>query len=444
MSAPDPYLPGHGDTRYRVHHYDLDLTYKVSTNRLEEKAVLDVEIAEPTAKIDVDLRGLQVKKVLVNGAAAKYTTSPTAFTVTVGQREPGERLTLTVHVAGKPGPVKGVHGDAGFEELTDGVMVGSQPNGASGWFPCNDDAANKATYRIAVTVNPEYHVVANGTLTDKQRVRGQQRWTYEMRYPMSPYLATLQIGMYRETPLEVPGVAVRASIVHPGRLTPGKDTAFAFQAQMIAHFTELFGLYPFDEYRAVIVDDELEIPLEAQSLSTFGRNFLAPTWENQRLVAHELAHQWCGNAVTGEVLADIWLHEGFACYAEWLWAEHRGLASRPNANHLAALHYADLPQPPLTHTLANPGMNHMFEDWVYKRGALTLHALRAEVGDALFFTILRTWVENNTGGTVSTKQFIDHCRAAAGESAPRVAELLDAWLHHRSIPPLPLVKGTAA
>lgn len=432
MTAPDPYLRGHGDTRYRVKHYDLELAYKVSTNRLDEKARLQVEVLSETSRIDVDLRGLTASKAFINGKHAKLRAKATELSVDVGKRRPGDTFTLELHVSGKPRPVPGVHGDAGWEELTDGAMVGSQPQGAPGWFPCNNDAANKATYRIAVTTAAEYHVVANGTLASHERKGGSATWVYKMDYPMSPYLATVQIGKYTETILQS---RERVSIVHPPRLRPGAGTAFEFQAQMVEFFSFLYGPYPFHEYRAVIVDDDLEIPLEAQGLSTFGKNFIAPTWHNERLVAHELAHQWFGNSVTSAQLHDMWLHEGFACYSEWLWAEKRGLSERPSANYLAAEHYVALPQLAEGDSLARPAMAHIFDDWVYKRGALALHALRAECGSELFFEIIRTWLAKHRGRTVTTEMFLELCHEKAGDSAVTV---LKDWLYGRDLPQPPV------
>ena len=93
---------------------------------------------------------------------------------------------------------------------------------------------------------------------------------------------------------------------------------------MIALFEGLFGPYPFDAYTVVVTDDDLEIPLEAQGLSVFGANHMDGRRGSERLVAHELAHQWFGNSLTVGLWRDIWLHEGFACYAEWLWSEASG------------------------------------------------------------------------------------------------------------------------
>ncbi|MGO4958072.1 M1 family metallopeptidase [Luteococcus sp. Sow4_B9] len=441
MSLPDPYLPGHGDTRYRVRHYDLQLDYKVTTNRLDEVAVLTVVPSRELDKVELDLVGLKASKVLVDGRKTRYRQRDRKLVVEVGKRDAGEELTISVTCAGKPAPVPGIHGAAGWEELTDGVAVGSQPYGAPGWFPCNDDAADKATYRIHLVVAPSYHVVANGTLTEHEVRGGTGRWTYVMDRPMSPYLATVQMGQYA---VDRRRGVVPVEVVHPGRLKAGKGTAFERQAEMVEVFSELFGPYPFAEYRAVIVDDDMEIPLEAQGLSSFGRNFIPPTWQNERLVAHELAHQWFGNSVTAQQLADIWLHEGFACYSEWLWSDHRASSGDGvDVQEQAARHHRELTRKPQDLVLCDPGMPDMFDDRVYKRGALTLHAVRACLGDERFFQMLRAWTTENAGGIVTTEQFIQHCLRFVPEDGFELATVLDAWLRRPEVPALPVVDPQA-
>ncbi len=66
---------------------------------------------------------------------------------------PGEEFTLDIRYEGNPAPRRGIWGEVGWEELTDGVLVAGQPNGAPSWFPCNDHPRNKASYRISVTTD---------------------------------------------------------------------------------------------------------------------------------------------------------------------------------------------------------------------------------------------------------------------------------------------------
>jgi aminopeptidase N len=198
---------------------------------------------------------------------------------------------------------------------------------------------------------------------------------------------------------------------------------------MMNLFIELFGPYPLaNGYTVVVTDDPLEIPLEAQGISIFGANHCDGTRAGERLIAHELAHQWFGNSVTARRWHDIWLHEGFACYAEWLWSEHSG---GPSANALARRYHALLRHEPQDLLLADPGPRHMFDDRVYKRGALTLHALRMRLGNGKFFALLKDWTNRYRHGTAVTGDFT---ALAANYSSESLQPLWDDWLYSRQVP----------
>ena len=433
----DPYVPNHGDDSYRVEHYDLNLAYKVVGNRLDGEATLSCragEVAGGLRSVELDLHALRVAKVWVDDVAAKWTHRGNRVRVQL-PRPVGAGMPFVVRMrySGSPSLVRSRRlGSAGWEELSDGVIVASQPHGSPSWFPCNDRPSNKATYRIAIRVPAGYRVAASGELVQTRRAGSSLEWVFEQGVPMATYLATIQIGRYDVIEQQTSPVPVR--VLAPRRLAPGFEAAFGAQPQMLAFFESVFGPYPFASYTAVITDDTLEIPLESQGLSTFGRNFMTDDWDSIRLVAHELAHQWFGNAVTLADWKDIWLHEGFACYAEWLWSEQVG---DQTANERAAYHYARVTAyrgPELV--LSAPGPDLMFDDRVYKRGALTLHALRAEVGDVRFFDILRSWVAENRGGNVTTEQFIAHCAKRAGRD---LRGLFTRWLDRVPLPPLPQI-----
>jgi len=429
--VPDPYLPSHGDVRYAVEHYDLALDYRLATNRLDATATLRVRARESTDALRLDLSGLHVDKVKVDGAKPrKYTHKDRVLTVKLAAPlAPDATATVEVTYSGKPGPVPGAHGPAGWEELTDGVLVASQPYGAPSFFPCNDRADDKASYRIAVTTDSDYTVVATGRPTSTSARAGRTTWVFEEPAPTASYLVSVVVG--RLTEQSLPGAGGRAAVFRPrGRTLPAESPMLRLPAMMDA-LEGWFGPYPLATFRAVVVDEALEIPLEAQGMASFGTNHLADAWDNERLVVHELAHQWFGNAVTGALLRDIWLHEGFACYAEWLWSEERGLGT---ANERAARHHRALPMQKQATPLSDPGMPAMFDDWVYKRGALTLHALRAAVGDDAFFTLCRSWVADHR--VASTGGFVDHVARVTGTDR---TPLFAAWLHEVALPACPVV-----
>ncbi|WP_300401885.1 M1 family metallopeptidase [Nocardioides sp.] len=434
LPTADPYLPGHGDPSWSARHYDLDLSYDLTRNQLRGQAVIEGRIIEATRRIVLDLSRLDVSKVLLDGKTpAKYAVRGNRLVVTA-KTELGEgtAFTLTVKYAGTPKPlVEKHHGDAGWEELEDGVIVAGQPHGAPTWFPCNDRPDDKATYRIELAAPHGYTVVANGLLTKRARGAGATTWIYEQREPMATYLATVQLGRYeiRELDAGERGTPLLAAV--PPEPGEGFEAAFGRNPDMLRFFAGLFGDYPFPVYTVVITDDDLEIPLESQSLSTFGRNFMTDDWDSVRLVAHELSHQWFGNAVTLRWWKDIWLHEGFACYCEWLWSEESGGDS---ADDWARHHHERLSGLDQKLVLADPGPELMFDDRVYKRGALTLHALRLTVGDEAFFALVKSWVAEHSGGTVTTSDFVGH---AVRETGADLADLFVAWLDKPALPDLP-------
>lgn len=434
IEGPDPYIPGHGDPTFEVEHYDLALDYKVDTNHLSGRAALRCRAVEAVDRFHLDLHALRVSKVSIDGAAPrKYQHRAGRLVLQPRARlQPGEEFTVTVTYSGHPTTVPGADGGAGWEELTDGAIVAAQPDGAPSWFPCNDRPSDKATFRFEVATPVGYSTIANGKLATKRFASSRIVWIYEQPEPMATYLATLQIGRYRTTIL--PRSPVPMTVEAPPRLSDEVDLALARQPEMMQVFIDLFGPYPFAGYTVVVADDVLEIPLESQTLSTFGANHLTTDWQNQRLIAHELSHQWFGNSLTATTWRDIWLHEGFACYCEWLWSEAAGGRS---AQRLASEHWKRLDDAPQDLILADPSRAKMFDDRVYKRGALLLHALRIRLGDTLFFAVLRDWVKDNQYGSVTTAQFIEHVSNTAGAKGVAVRQLLNAWLYQPQLPALP-------
>jgi aminopeptidase N len=431
-TAGDPYLPTSGNGGYTVGHYALELDYRVETNQLRGTATITATSTMPLDRFSLDFAGLSVAKLTVDGvrprklaqAARKIVVTPAVAIAA------GAEFEIVVRYGGSPRPVRSPWGELGWEELEDGVIVASQPSGAASWFPCNDHPSNKATFDIAVTCESRYTVVANGVLTRKATRSGRTSWSYSARQPMATYLATLQIGRYQRRDL-YPGVVAR-QLYYPADLAADVAVDFGRLDEMIELFVDLFGPYPFDGYAVVVTPDELEIPLEAQGLGIFGRNHVDGAHGSDRLIAHELAHQWFGNSVTLESWRDIWLHEGFACYAEWLWSEASGGRT---ANELALAHRAKVKAAPKDAlVVGDPGAASLFDDRVYKRGALALHALRNSVGSPAFFDALRAWTRVHRHGNVSTEDFVEFF--GAHTDSEQTDEIVDRWIYAVPVPEL--------
>ncbi|MBQ0925386.1 M1 family metallopeptidase [Saccharopolyspora endophytica] len=425
--SADPYLPEHGNGGYRVEHYDLDLDYQVGPNRLSGTARISATATQALLRFSLDLADLRVRRVLVDGKPAKFTHSGGKLRIRP-QSPLGENAEFRVEVrySGTPHPIAGRWGEIGWEELTEGSMVAAQPIGAPSWFPCNDHPSDKAAYRVSFTADSPFSVQVTGNLVSQQRRGSTTTHVFERPEPTSTYLMSVQVGPYTDVELAGGEVPQRAAI--PARLKEDFAVDFGRHGQIMDCFRELFGPYPFGEYVVVVTDDELEDPVEAQGMSIFGANHVDGQRTHERLVAHELAHQWFGNSVTIADWRHIWLNEGFATYAEWLWSERSG---GPSAQEHAADWHA---QVAADLRIGDPGVSSMFDPQVYKRGALTLHALRHEIGDEPFFALLRRWAAEHRHGTATTEDFT----SLAAEHANRDLDpLFTAWLDQPELPALP-------
>ena len=212
----------------------------------------------------------------------------------------------------------------------------------------------------------------------------------------------------------VPGVGV------------GAELSFARQPEIIAWESSIFGAYPFSASGGVLHDGSgVGFALENQTRPNYSPFFFGPGEGNDFVVVHELAHQWFGDYLAVDAWNETWLNEGFATYSEWMWAEREGFFTPADAWDFFASIPAD--DEFWDFAIGDPGPDALFAGQVYDRGALTLHALRREVGDRRFFQIIRQWVITQGGGTVTTRELIDLAESIYNKDLdPLFAEWLSA------------------
>lgn len=464
--ARDPYTGVDYNLGFHIHSYDLDLDYNAGPNHLNATAVLAIENYRELKTLTVDLASsLRVSRVTLTGHGQastqpelleirRYRHSGNKLHVTFVNELPADLVfDLTVKYSGNPRPLRSPWGEVGWEETDEGALVAGQPNGAPSWFPCDDTPDEKARYRTRITTHRDVTAVATGDLVSEKASGVKITREFVVDYPMSTYLAAVYIGPFTHEDLR-PATVGRKEVPVGAWLPSGTPEAkqvrerfhhdFRAQSEMVEAYSQMFGAYPFPAYEVVVTSEEMEIPLEAQAMSMFGCNHADgnSTWE--RLIAHELSHQWFGNSVGLVEWRDIWLNEGFACYAEWLWFEH---SQQIPAAHHAWVHYRKLLQKPQDLLLADPGTAAMFDDRVYKRGALTVHALRMMLGDKAFFPLVERWTTEHKMGLVETRDLenlvasvlVEHrlC-ASAEEASERTSAFFDAWLRAYELPDFPL------
>lgn len=417
LGIGDDYFPDSGNPGYDVASYDLVLDMDDDLVSFEAVATIALRTTEDLDELRFDLDGLTVTKATIDGKKVEQRRAGLDLVLTPEAPLPAdEPVVVIVDYEGTPEPRgSDTLGELGWiGEPGMGSYVASEPDGASNWFPANDHPSDKATFSFEVTTPEGVEAVANGTRTGMKTEGGRTTWTWSPRDPMATYLATVAVGQYTFFEGTAPGgIPLLSAVADEVVEASGKTEVEAMLGQlpaMMTLFAGRFGPYPFETYGILVVDRPLGFALETQTRSLFGSD----AWNDPVIQAHELAHQWFGDSVGLDAWEDVWLNEGFATMGEWLWAESDGGTGGPPLSAGSSL------DPPL-----DPGPDDLFGPNVYQRGGLTLKALRDEVGDEAFFTIMTTWAADNALANATTDDFLDLVERSDGTDT---RQLVEAWL----------------
>ena len=437
----DSYFPQYGNSGYDVSHYDIRLRYTPATDRLTGTTTILATATQDLSSFHLDF-ALDVSSVLVDNRPATYAREGDHELVVTPARPVtgGGALTIVVRYAGVPSTVV-ANGGTAWVRTPDGAMAIGEPEIAWWWYPSNDHPLDKATFDVSVSVPDGVEAISNGSMP-RPPVReslGWTRWSWRSLKPQATYLTFLTVGQYDVT-TDTAANGQPVYNAYSRLLTPELREAAQASVERTAEITDwestVFGPYPFEARGGVVAPPgTLGFALETQTRPNYGSGFFR-RGANTSVVVHENAHQWFGDSVSVADWRHIWLNEGFASYAEWLWSERN---DEGTAQEIFDYLYATYPADAAIWTTApaDPGVAQLFGDAVYRRGAMTLHQLRLAVGDEDFFTILRTWTAEHRYGNATTGEFTALAEKISGED---LGALFQAWLY---TPARPAVAGAA-
>ncbi|MGB8961214.1 MAG: M1 family metallopeptidase [Pseudonocardiaceae bacterium] len=425
----DPYFPLAGNGGYDVTAYDIGVRYDPPTDRLEGHTTVTATATESLSRFDLDLR-LPASAVTVDDRPAAIHQNGGELQVTPAVPVlAGTPMTVRVDYAGTPSSVSGAAGmPSPWVRTTDGALAVGEPDIAPWWYPSNDHPSDKATFTITAVVPAGLQVISNGALLGGPEPAGPgvAQWRWQETEPMATYLAFLAIGNYdivrQDTRFGLYLAAYDRGL--DAQVADAARASVEQTPQIIEFLSGIFGPYPFRQLGGVVPDaPSLGFALEDQTRPVYSPTFF-DTGRNVTVVVHELAHQWFGDSVSVRHWSDIWLNEGFATYAEWLYKERHG---GPSAQQIAAQEYTSHPAdddfwrtPP-----GAPGAASVFSGSVYARGGMALEALRSAIGDQNFFATLRAWATERAGGNGSVQDFLALVKHVSGKNVDAVAQ---AWL----------------
>ncbi|MEU3346156.1 M1 family metallopeptidase [Streptomyces sp. NPDC006700] len=436
----DPYYPYYGNGGYDVSHYDLRLKYQPATDELEGTATIEARTTQDLSSFDLDFL-LDVSEVRVNGATAAHAFSG-QHELVITPKKPLDKdtpITVVVRYSGVPS-TKSAYGFTTWHRTPDGGIAADEPEAAWWWFPSNDHPSDKATYDVSVSVPDGTQAISNGALQSTSSQLGWTRYNWRQNKPQATYLATLAIGKFDITKgTSEDGVPVLNAYSRDLGDNAGAARASVERTgEIVDWLSGYFGPYPFASAGGYVPNTTTGYALETQTRVYYSPKQFA-NGSNTSVVVHELAHQWYGDSVSLKGWKDIWINEGFARYAQWLWSEHEGEGT---TQELADWVYASHPagDPFWTVAPGDPGPDDQFDIAVYDRGALAVQALRNEIGDKAFFALLKGWPQKHAYGNASVADFQKYAEQVSGKP---LAVLFDTWLFQPAKPAAPAARAAS-
>ncbi|MCY1140417.1 M1 family metallopeptidase [Actinoplanes sp. Pm04-4] len=426
--AADGLYPQHGTAALDVLHYDLKLAWQPAKKTLTGTATLRIRPTADAAQMRLDFKPYEIDKATVDGAPVTATVAKEKLVVPAAVTK-DKPVTLVVAYHGKPTttPIPSHRSDVEPLGLTitkeGGLWTMQEPWGAFTWYPANDHPSDKALYDVAVTVPTGWSGIAAGALVTQQG----NTFRYRSTDPMASYLQTLAVGKYKKVSAKGP-----RGIPLTYWYRPGKDEKFVPSLKkspaFISFLEKRFGPYPFPTGGAVMVDSESA--METQQMITMGgktKKFDRAYFEED--VLHEYAHQWFGDSVTPTTWTDLWLNEGWATYAQFLYSQSVEKYSDKELEDYLRRADADLRKrlgPP-----GKPKAANFAESNVYLCPAAMLKELNDALGDEKFFALARAWVQEHKNTQQSRASFTAFVNEHTGRD---FTKLINSWLDSKSTP----------
>jgi aminopeptidase N len=428
---------------WRPTHYEVAITLNSSLSEIiSARTEIHIVAIKNLSLIDLDFGNLTVDSVALDGATVPFVHRNERLEIKLpGELKSKTNLRVTVTYHGRPadGLILKTDRDGRPSAVGD-----NWPNRVHQWIPSFDHPSAKATVNFKITAPGKNLVVANGRFQSVETAAdGTRTWTYSEGVPIPPYCMIIGVGDFEKL------VPPESTVTPLTYYVSASDRSYALKGFSSADpalrmFSETVGPYPYEKLAlivgttrfggmenssAIVFTPKLFTNLDSEVSQAFGipRGIEA-------VVAHEIAHQWFGDSVTGATWADFWLSEGFATYFAGVFIQrHDGEQTFQKYMKTAAdavFTYSKKTQTPI-HDRDTEDLFGLLNANSYQKGAWVLHMLRSRLADEVFFRGVRNYYQAHKNATATTEDLRAALEKASGK---QLGDFFERWVYEGGHP----------
>lgn len=413
--AAQPYNPA-----IDVQHYDFSLILGDSNNTIRGAARVTLQFRENAPDFHLDLTSRNAAGKGMTVTSISENDKPLTFS------QEGDRL--IIHTSGTAGTLhsydiryQGIPADgliiANNEFGSRGFFGDNWPNRAHNWLPCVDDPSDKATLDWHITAPDHYTVVANGSLKEQRLLPGNRKLTHwKESQPLAPKIMVIGVAEFAvDHPGDAMGVPVWNYVYRQN-----KDEGFrsyAVALGILPFYITHIGPYPFEKEGNVQSRTRFGGLENAGAIFYFEKSVGSPGIES--LMAHEIAHQWFGDAATETQWKHLWLSEGFATYMTLCYLENKygidTLRAGLRKDRAKVIAFEKRRFTPIVDTGVRGDYMQLLNPNSYEKGGWVLHMLRRALGDTTFWKGISTYYTSYRNKNASSADFEHVMEAVSGK-----------------------------
>lgn len=428
-------------SRIDVLHYTFRIELNDLNDTLYGEAGIQFVYTQNASAIEIDLENINTA---LKGMKVMSVKCPDGWPggIVIKETSFSHKLNKIVIPRGE----KTVKGDTGFFMINykgvpaDGLIISKNqfgkrtffadnwPNRAHRWLPCNDDPSDKASVEFIVTAPSRYRVISNGVLVEESNLPGDKKLTHwKEDVPLPTKVMVIGVADFA---VQHAGFVSDCIPVSSWVYLENKDHGFydyAIARDILAFFIDYIGPYAYKKL-ANVQSKTIFGGMENAGAIFYAEHTVNGQQTEERLIAHEIVHQWFGNMATEKSFAHFWLSEGFATYLTHIYLESKygtdSLNKRMQEDRETVIDFVKSAKRPVVDS--TPDYMRLLNANSYQKGGWVLHMLRRQLGDSIFKESIRQYYAAYAGKNADTK---DLQRVFENVSGKNLERFFQQWLY---------------